>query len=66
MTTKELEAELRRRKTKHNIKVGPMVVALDFDEMRAVQEQIAPFLGPPPANDIFGGLLNPRNQITYP
>ena len=57
METKELEEELRRRKMKHSIKVGPMVVALDFDEMRAVQEQIAPFLAPVPVM---------RTQITYP
>jgi hypothetical protein len=46
MKTEELEKELRRRKTKHNIKVGPMVVALDYDEMLEVIVQIRPLLDP--------------------
>ena len=53
MNTQELETELKRRKEKHNIKVGPMVVALDWDEMRAVQEQIAPFLKPKMSDALF-------------
>ena len=57
MNTQELEAELKRRKTKHNIKVGQMVVALDYDEMLVVQEQLEPFLKPLPVM---------RTQITYP
>jgi hypothetical protein len=46
MTTEELEKELRRRKTKHNIKVGPMVIALDYDEIVEVMGQIRPILYP--------------------
>jgi hypothetical protein len=46
MKTEELEKELRRRKTKHNIKVGPMVIALDYDEMLEVIVQIRPLLDP--------------------
>lgn len=58
MNTQELEAELKRRKEKHNIKVGPMVVALDYDEMLAVQEQLAPFLRPVPVmRGVFGDFL---------
>ena len=44
METEDLERELRRRKEKHNIKVGPIVVALDFDEMLAVMQQIEPLV----------------------
>jgi hypothetical protein len=46
MKTEELEKELRRRKAKHNIKVGPMVIALDYDEMLEVIFQIRPLLDP--------------------
>jgi hypothetical protein len=46
MKTEELEKELRRRKTKHNIKVGPMVIALDYDEIVEVMGQIRPILYP--------------------
>jgi len=44
MTTEELKAELRRREEKHNVKVGPLTVALSFDEMEEVKKQIEPFL----------------------
>lgn len=47
-TTKELEEELTRRRTKHNVKIGGTIIALNLDEMEEVSRQIEPFLKPAP------------------
>lgn len=48
MTTQELKDELKRRETKHNIKVGATTVALNLDEMQEVFDQIFVHLTPVP------------------
>lgn len=47
MTTQELKDELKRRETKHNIKVGATTVSLNLDEMQEVFDQILVHLTPP-------------------
>ncbi len=48
LSTKELEAELRRRKEKQNVKVGAIVVALDWDELNALRRQLDDLIDPVP------------------
>lgn len=48
LSTQDLEEELRRRKEKHNVKVGAVVVALDWDEMTALRRQLDEFIDPTP------------------
>ncbi len=47
MTTQELRDELKRRETKHNIRVADTVFALNLDEMEAIKEQIDKFFPGP-------------------
>lgn len=48
--TAALEKELKKRAEKHNIKVGGTVMALNYDEMKAVKEQIDKFFPQPKMN----------------
>ena len=48
MKTAELEAELKRRKTKHNIRIGDTVFALDLDQMEEINKLMETFQLPPP------------------
>ena len=76
MTTQELKDELKRRETKHNVKIGPMKVALNIDEMQEVFDQILVHLTQPkperPPNQVIerrrnrGWVQPPINVPNWP
>ena len=64
--TKELEKELKKRAEKHNIKVAGTIFALNYEEMKAVKEQIDKFFPPPNPWTVFRDYEASKGHIHEP